>query len=360
MPINEDSRGHNKFDPTKRIRGTLTKEFTEQVEAGALEKLAMVANSAAIRSDEKPEDGNVNGGVKVNRFNIVHTSEQKPFTPAKSIDAVTQRLYAKTGEKKINLSLIGNKGDNPVLPIINNVLSEGTSLYINKVTRDALETGKFGVSDIAKFGAGAIAEFGIDSVTRLNTVEYNKYFENLDFSEADIKVINNTALIENAKYSGLKAAKEVIVPNLIRLGLNKVLPEKVKNNVAYKIAVNDLNIPRIATSVTGSIVYKQYAKKTVEKAYKADSTIKDVAKACAVKEISSRITLSETNVEGLVNLGLRLSDIVNSATTKTKFVEKPNLNKPTTVKKTEVKTQPTAKKAEPKKTNATSSTKKVA
>lgn len=358
MPINEDSRGHNKFDPTKRIRGTLTKEFTEKVEAGALEKLAMVANSAAIRSDEKPEDGNTNGGVKVNRFNIVHTSEHKPFTPAKSIDAVSQRLYSKTGEKKINLSLIGNKGDNPVLPIINNVLSEGASLYINKVTRDALENNTFEVSDIAKLGAASVAEFGIDTLTRFNTVEYNKYFENLDFSEADIKVINNTAFVENAKYSGLKIAKEVIAPNLIRLGLNKILPEKVKNNVAYKIAVNDLNVPRILTSVAGTIGYKQYVKKTVDKAYKADSTIKDVAKACAVKEISSRITLSETNVEGIVNLGLRLSDIVSSATNKTKFVAKPKIEVKPAVKKVESK--PAAKKAESKKTIATSSTKKVA
>lgn len=350
MPINEDSQGRNRYDPTKRIRGTLSKGFTESAEAEALQKLALVANASGIRSEEKSEEPNTNNGVKVNRFSVFHTSSEVPFTPAKSIDAVTQRLYARTGEKKFNISLLGYKNSDIKLPIINNIVGEIPMAITNGIVHNALETGNLTVGNVAGFGIGSVAQFGVDLFTRFNTVEYNKYFDNLSFSKSDVSVINRTAFIENAKFSGLKVAKELVAPTVIRFALNKFLPKSVTENVVYKVAVNDINVPRLITSVTGSIIYNNYAKKTVDKAYKADSTIVDVAKACAVKELKSHVTLSEINVEAGYNLINRLSDYISSKKTETTtIVSKPKIS--------DRKVEPTKEKA---KSSATTSTKKVA
>lgn len=358
MPINEDENGRNRFDPSRRIRGTLGDRFVESAETDAVSKLKLVASASGMRSDEKSEEISTNNGVKVNRFNIFHTTSNVPFTPAKSIDSVTQRLYSKADQKK-NL-ILGYKNDDFKLPIINNLLGIVPSFGANAVIRNGLENG-FNKSDIAKFGIFAGAQFGIDSITRLNTVAYNKYFENLEFSKEDVKVINRTGFVENVKFSAFKLAKDVIAPTAIRLVLNKVLPEKIKNNTGYKVAVNDLNTPRILTSTIGSVIYNQYAKKTIDKAYKADSTIKDVAKACAVKDLSSRMSVSELGVDGLVNVGSRLSEYITRKINQKNYetLIKPVLDsgKEIVISKPKVeKTKPT----ETKKKSATSSTKKVA
>lgn len=363
MPINEDSNGRNRFDPSKRIRGTLSKEFTERVEAEALSKLKLVANSAGMRSEEKTEENRtLNEGVKVNRFNILHTSENKPFTPAKSIDAVTQRLYAKgnLNVRKVKFSVLGNKGDDIKLPIINNIIGEIPSIIVNNSTRNVLENDKIQTKDVVSIGLGTASMFGIDMMTRFNTVEYNKYFDDLDFSKNDVNVINKVAISENAKFSGLKVVNEVVAPTAIRFILNKLVPKNVKNNLAYKMIVNDLNLPRILTSVGGKIAYNQYAKKVVDKAYKADSNIRDVARACAVTELKSRYAISELNVEAIVNIGLRISDSINNRKDN-RIVSKPDLSfKKTTVlvKKPVVKKE--VQKKEVSKGKATPSGKKVA
>lgn len=353
MPINEDSQGRNRFDPTKRIRGTLSKEFTESAEAEALQKLALVANSSGIRSEEKSEDKNDNNGVKVNRFNVFHTSDEVPFTPAKSINAITQRLYARTGEKKFNISILGYKNSDIKLPIINNIVGEIPMAITSGIAHNALEKGKITGNDVIGFGLGSVAQFGIDIFTRFNTVEYNKYFENLSFSKSDVSVINKTAFVENAKFSGLKVAKEIVAPTVIRFVLNKFLPKSVTENTIYKVAVNDINVPRLVTSVTGSIIYNSYAKKVIDKAYKADSNIGDVARACAVKELKSRVAISELNIEAGYNLVTRLSNFVADKKNEKPVVAKPKIsNRTVTVKKPEAKME-TAK-------SATTSTKKVA
>lgn len=364
MPINEDENGRNRFDPSKRIRGTLGDKFVESAESDAFSKLKLVANASGIRSDEKPEDISTNNGVKVNRFNIFHTNQNTPFTPAKSIDEVTRRLYSKD-TKKHNV-LFGYEGEDKKLPIINDIIGEIPMVVTNSVVRNGLKRGSFNTKDIGIFGAAAGAQFGIDVITRLNTVEYNKYFENLEFSKEDVNIINRVGMLENIKFSAVKLAKEVIAPTAIRMALNKFLPDSIKNNTAYKVAVNDLNAPRVATSVVGSIIYNQYAKKVVDKAYKADSTIKDVAKACAVKDLTSRRAISELNVEAIGNVGLRLSDYVSKALAKKENDEfynemiKPVLDSGKEIVISKPKTESVKKSTETKKKSATSSTKKVA
>lgn len=311
MPINEDSNGRNRYDPTKRIRGTLGSGFTRNAEADALSKLNVIANTSAIRTEESVgvNDSN-NGRVKVDRFNVIHTNPSTPFTPAKSIDEVTRRLYSKDNLKK-NV-FFGHKGDDIRLPIINNVLGEIPSIVVNNAVRNSLESGKIDSKTIWTIGFGTIGQFGIDTFTRFNTVEYNKYFDNLEFSKADISVINKTAILENVKFSGVKIAKEIVAPTVVKFALNKFLPKKATENSVYKVLMNDVNIPRMLTSVTGTLMYNKYANKVVEKAYKADSKLVDVARAAAVKEIKSRISISEMNVECIGNLALRVSDLVST------------------------------------------------
>lgn len=365
MPINEDSSGRNRFDPTKRIRGTLSKEFTESAEAEALRRLALVANSSAIRSDEKPEVETNNNGVKVNRFNVVHTGNYTPFTPAKSIDAVTQRLYSRTGgDKKFHFSINGYKGDDIKLPIINNTVGLIPSVTCDVIVRTALENKNVNTKTILGFGTSSVMMFGIDMFTRFNTVEYNKYFDNLDFSPTDIGIVNRSAVIENLKFSGLKVAKEMVLPNVIRFAMNKFLPEKVTDNTIYKVIVNDINVPRVVTSVTGSIIYNKYANKVINKAYKANSNISDVARACAVRELQSRASTSELNLEAIGNVGNRLVDYISEQITVKKnmknildsgkeiVISKPKISE----RKVVVNKKPTSKT----KKNATTSTKKVA
>lgn len=361
MPINEDANGRNHFDPSKRIRGTLGKDFVEGAEADAFAKLSLVANASGMRSEEKPEDISTNNGVKVNRFNIYHTSNNVPFTPAKSVDAVSQRLYSKDNQKK-NL-ILGYKNDDIKLPIINNILGTIPTLGFNYVKHNGLENG-FKTSDIGKLGLFAGAQFGIDALTRFNTVEYNKYFADLDFSKADISVINHTAFVENLKFSAAKIVKDMVAPTAISMALNKFLPKTVTSNTIYKVAVNDVNLPRVATSVIGSIIYNQYAKKVYDKAFKVESSIKDVAKACAIKDIMSRKAISELGIEAVFNVGNRLADIVANKTSKTISTSsgkpKPVVKSiPKSTADIKIQKKPTT---EPKKktTATTSSTKKVA
>ena len=90
------------------------------------------------------------------------------------------------------------------------------------------------------------------------------------------------------------------------------MSEKVKNSLGYKIAVEDLNASRIVTSTVGSICYNRYAKKVIDKGFKANATIYDMARSCAVSELNSRVSVSNFGVEGVGNVMMRVSDIVKA------------------------------------------------
>lgn len=346
--INE-SNGRNVFDPSKRIKGSLGDNFMNEASENALEKLKLVANTSAMRAPED-DDLKMKENVKNPRFNITHTSDEVPYTPSKSIEAVTRKLYSLEYQKK-NFILGYSKEDHK-LPIINNVVGMIPTIVSNSAIRNVLETDKMSAKDGLIFGASTVSKFAIDTLTGLNKVEYNKKFEGLNFSKRDYKSINRVAFIESAKKAGVNVVKDTLVPSIVRVALNKALPKKVTENPVFKIAVNDLNAPKIASSILGNVLYGKYAEKVVQKGFKANASVIDVARSAAVIDLSSHTTVSELGVEGLINVGFRLSDIVNSKCETKKVVEQKKTvvelaKVPTKTDTTKPKTVSVVKKAAP-------------
>lgn len=340
--INE-ANGRNTFDPSKRIRGSLGDNFVSEANENALEKLKLVANTSAMRAPENDEI-KMEENVKNPRFNITHTSDQVPYTPSKSIEAVTRKLYSYEYHKK---NFLGYSKEDHKLPIINNVVGLIPTIIGDSTIRTVLETNKMSAKDGLKFGASTVSKFAIDTLTGLNKVEYNKKFEGLNFSKKDYKTINRVAFIESAKKAGVNVVKDTLVPTVAKVILNKALPKKVTENTIFKIAINDVNTLKIGSSIVGNILYSKYAEKVVDKGFKANASVVDVARSSAVIDLASRTTLSEIGVEGLINVGLRLSDIVNSKHEKKvdKTIESVSDLAKSVVKTPEVKT--TVKKVTP-------------
>lgn len=355
MAINEEN-GRNVFDPSKRIKGKLGGEFVQSAESDAFEKLKLVATSSGMRATSENNNDSDSENVKFGRVDIVHSSKDKPFTESSTLKVISRRMYTNFADKK-NL-VLGYKQADHKLPIINNVIGVIPSLVTNNVINNVIGTNKMSGSHVATFGVCAIGQFGFETLTRLNRNSYNKNFEGLNLTDTDTKVINKVAFVESVKRAGLEVAKETVVPTVIKLALNKFMPESVKNSIGYKIAVEDLNTPRIVTSTVGSICYNQYAKKIIDKGFKADATISDMARSCAVSDLKSRISVSNLGVESVGNVIMRVSDIVktkkeqkNEPTIEikpanvTKKVETPKEN----VKKSSVETPKKTTKTSPKK-----------
>ena len=307
MAINEEN-GRNVFDPSKRIRGKLGNEFVQEAENNAFDKLKLVASASGMRSTSENNSDDTEENVKFNRVNIVHSSSEKPFTESSTLKVISRRMYNNFSDKK-NF-ILGYKHADNKLPIINNMIGVIPGFITNDIVNNVISNKSLSTNQIVKFGACSIGQFGFESLTRLNRDSYNKNFEGLKLSKNDSKVINKVAFVESVKRAGLEVAKETVAPTAIRIALNKFMPEKVKNSLAYKLAVEDLNVTRIVTSTVGSICYNQYTKKVVEKGFKADATIYDMARSCAVTELNSRISVSNLGLESIGNVAVRVSDIV--------------------------------------------------
>ena len=309
MAINEQN-GRNVFDPSKRIRGKLGDEFVQEAENNAFDKLKLVASASGMRSTSENNNEESNENVKVNRFNVVHSSSEVPFTESSTLNVISRRMYQNLNGKK-NI-ILGYKDSDNKLPIINNILGVIPGFINNNLVRTVTETGKMTTNQVIGFGACTLGQFGFETLTRLNRSSYNKNFEGLKLTKNDTKVINKVAFVESAKRAGLEIVKETVAPTVIKLTLNKFMPEKVKNSLGYKIAVEDLNASRIVTSTVGSICYNQYAKKVIDKGFKANATIYDMARSCAVSELNSRVSVSNFGVESVGNVMMRVSDIVKA------------------------------------------------
>ena len=359
MAINEEN-GRNVFDPSKRIRGKLGNDFIQEAENDAFDKLKLVASASGMRSTSENNSDENEESVKFNRVNIVHSSSEKPFTESSTLKVISRRMYNNFSDKK-NF-ILGYKHADNKLPIINNMIGVIPGFITNDIVNNVISNKSLSTNQIVKFGACSIGQFGFESLTRLNRDSYNKNFEGLKLSKNDSKVINKVAFVESVKRAGLEVAKETLAPTAIRIALNKFMPEKVKKSLAYKLAVEDLNVARIVTSTVGSICYNQYTKKVVEKGFKADATIYDMARSCAVTELNSRISVSNLGLESIGNVAIRVSDIVKakkeekvsekpfeSATTfvdVTETSEIPEVKPTKTVKKETAKKPKTTKKAE--------------
>ena len=207
MAINEQN-GRNVFDPSKRIRGKLGDEFVQEAENNAFDKLKLVASASGMRSTSENNNEESNENVKVNRFNVVHSSSEVPFTESSTLNVISRRMYQNLNGKK-NI-ILGYKDSDNKLPIINNVLGVIPGFINNNLVRTVTEAGKMTTNQVIGFGACTLGQFGFETLTRLNRSSYNKNFDGLKLTKNDTKVINKVAFVESAKRAGLEIVKETV------------------------------------------------------------------------------------------------------------------------------------------------------
>lgn len=260
MAINDG----NTFDPSRRIRAALGEEFSNNLEGEAIARLsaAMASNGMRKTTDYTEEEDNEMAFDKIKNIakNIVHTNP----APDQNVDPVG--LNGQVGEERVAIRKEACEEAKVKFDQIISKKSFGqsvmTSFGINTkvekkdipseiavfcaknatklVQNDFIETAfRYGnnkrIVSCAAFGT--VMNFGAQMILSGDSRVEGMFNQNV-ITSAEAQMIKKAIKKERVKYAAQHTAATVVIPSLIKFGIDKIAGDKIRDNKILSAATS--------------------------------------------------------------------------------------------------------------------------
>lgn len=264
MSINTSLDGKSIFDPSKRIKAAVGEDYAANVESEAIERLsqAMASNGIRKRDDyieEKEEENNDMRLRDLVKNHCTHTNGVKSTVEESTYTSPEERTSIRTeafteSQKKLNDLLkkkpfvenavrfttgfgIKDSKDENMNKFITNGIKNVSSFIIN----DSIDT-TFKLGNMKNTGIAISMSAGLDFVTNYicsgNSKRIGKMFDSNVITATEAANINKAITNEKLKYALEHTAAAVVVPSLVKMGVNAIVPEKAKDNKIVEYATS--------------------------------------------------------------------------------------------------------------------------
>jgi hypothetical protein len=158
-------------------------------------------------------------------------------------------LNSATGISKYNsISENANSIFNDIMCATGSYFVHNDIIKINKS-----EKSMFDKINTVNLGKAIGINFAVNMLFALNTTKYKSYFNNIYYSDEDIREINHIAFTQSVKHSVNHTMVNVVLPLVGKSLIDKCVPKTVKENKVYKIFTD----PSF-TGYIGSIIFSTY------------------------------------------------------------------------------------------------------
>lgn len=322
MAINDG----NSFDPSKRIRAALGEEYSNNLEGEAIARLsaAMASNGMRKTTDYTEEEDNDMSFDKIKNIvkNIVHTN------PAQEQNVDPVGLNGQVGEERIAIrkeacektktkfnEIISKKSfgqnlviattgvnfKNPKKEIASDVAVTIAKNVEKMVQNDMMEAAfrygnNKGIISCAAFNT--VMNFGVQTITS-NDSRVNNMFDQNVITSAEAQMIRKTIKTERIKYAAQHTVATVIIPSIIKFGIDKLAGDKIRNNKVLS-TVTSYGVLSEIGNVSLKLVRRAAEKKAISKFNNTDVTINEndpIEAYTTMAKIATNRTINESICE---------------------------------------------------------------
>ena len=246
------------FDPSKRIRMTLGEEYSSNLETEAINRLSMAMASNGMR---RTENSNTNEELEENMDfdrikniakNIKHTnpidnadpinlegksSEERIAIRKEAFNVTETKFNDFIGKKSFGKKIISSVSGITIGGSKKEVSSEFISFGINNavkfVQNNSMEAAhRFG--SLKGIGittsVNVVCDFISQSLISGNTYGVSELFDKNVITSAEAHAISKVIRNEKVKYAAQHTLATVIIPSVVKFGINKIAGEKIRDN----------------------------------------------------------------------------------------------------------------------------------
>jgi hypothetical protein len=311
------------YDPSRRIRATLGEEFSSNLENEAIARLSSAMASNGIRSKtsyDEMEDASMNiDRIREITKNIKHTNPiTNPIHVNEPLDlsgkTANERVIIRknaftnscanvstfTAKKKVVktalTSVTGVSIGESKKVMTSSLAAFGLDNVMKAVQNDTMESSlRYG--NIKAIGitsaANVIGNFLYQGISSGNLAKVSEMFDTNVITSAEAQMISKVIRNEKLKFAAQHTAATVILPTLLKAGIDKLGGEKIKNSPILSAVTSFGTLSEIG-NIGLKIVRKINEKKLINKNPSDQDVLVDEASAIEQYKYLARVAINHS------------------------------------------------------------------